>query len=52
MAFVASDDRGVDRTDRDACDPFRIEAEVAQGLECAGLIGAECAAALEYEDAL
>ncbi len=45
--FVAGDDRGIDGADRDAGDPFRLEARVAERLEGTGLIGAERPAAPE-----
>ena len=48
-ASIAGDDRGVDRADRNAGDPFRLEAVAAQRLEDAGLIGAEGSATLQYE---
>ena len=50
--LVAGDDGGVDRTDRDARDPFRLEAGAAQRLIGARLVRAERAAALQDQDAL
>ena len=52
LRLVAGDDRGVDRADRDAGDPFRLEAGMAERLIGAGLIGAERTAALEDQDTL
>ena len=46
---IAGNDGAVDRTDRDAGDPVRQIAPLRQGLVDAGLIGTECAAALEHK---
>ncbi len=52
VGLVAGDDRGVDRADRDAGDPFRLEIEMTQRLIGAGLVGAERTATLEHQHAL
>ena len=52
IGLVAGDDRGIDRANRDAGDPFRLEPCVAQRLKGAGLVGAERAAALQHQHAL
>ena len=49
VGVVAGDDRGVDGADRDAGNPFRLEAGTAQRLKGAGLVGAERAAALQHQ---
>ena len=49
---VARHDRGVDRADRDAGDPVRLDVDFPQCFESTGLVGAESAAALQDEDLL
>ncbi len=46
---IAGDDRRVDRADRDAGHPVRLDAGFVQRLVDAGLIGAERAAALQHQ---
>ena len=52
LARIAGDDRGVDRADRDAGDPGRLEIVPAQRLIGAGLIRPQRAAALQHQHAL
>jgi len=52
FALIAGDDRGVDRADRDAGDPVRLEIEMTQRLVGAGLVGAERAATLQNQHGL
>src|SRR6185312_14020081 len=49
LGRVAGDDRRVQRADRDAGQPVRLQAGLVQRLEHAGLVGAECAAALQHQ---
>ena len=46
---VAGDDRRIDRADRDAANPVRLDMGLVQRLIDAGLIGAERAAALQHQ---
>ena len=46
---IAGDDRRIDRADRHAAHPVRLDARFVQRLIDAGLIGAERAAALQHQ---
>ena len=50
--LVAGNQGAVDRTDRGADDPIRLDAALGQRLIDAGLIGAERAAALKHQHGL
>ena len=50
--LVAGDDGAVDRADRRADDPIRLDPGFVHGLIDAALVGAERAAALEHQDHL
>jgi hypothetical protein len=50
--LVAGDQAGIDGADRCADDPVRFDSGFVQGLINAGLIGAERATALQYQNGL
>src|SRR5262245_47388779 len=50
--LVAGDQTGIDRADRCADDPIRLDAGLVEGLIDPSLVGPERAATLEYEDDL
>ena len=52
LRWVASDQTGIDGADGSADHPIRLDSRFAQRLIDPGLIGAECAAALQYQDDL
>src|SRR5215470_1247936 len=49
MRRIAGNDRGVDRTDRDARHPVGLQPRLVHRLVDAGLIGAERATALQHQ---
>jgi hypothetical protein len=49
LGRIACDQRTVDRTDRNAADPIRLKLGLGQRGIYAGLVRAECAAALQQQ---
>ena len=49
LGRIAGDHRAVDRADRDASDPIRMQLGLRQRVVDAGLVGAECTTALQQQ---